>query len=113
MADARLFEMRTYHAAPGKITALHARFRDHTCRLFEKHGMTLLGFWSPAHPEEAEKRLVYLLVYPSQQHREQSWQAFRTDPEWARAKDESEKDGPLVEHIESVFLTPTDYSPVQ
>ena len=109
----RFFEMRTYYAAPGKMAALHARFRDHTCNLFAKHGMTIVGFWSPIDPAEAEKALVYLLAYPSQEARDKSWEAFRNDPDWQKARDESEKDGKLVEKIESVFLTPTDYSPTR
>src|SRR3954462_6596920 len=63
--DTRFFEMRTYHAAPGKMEALHARFRDHTCKLFAKHGITIIGFWTPADPKEAERTLIYLLAYPS------------------------------------------------
>ena len=109
----RFFEMRTYYAAPGKMTALHARFRDHTCKLFVRHGMTILGFWSPADPAEEENALVYLLAYPSREARDQSWDAFRNDPEWQKARDESERDGKLVAKIDSLFLNPTDYSPLR
>ena len=65
--DDRVFEMRIYHAAPGKMKALHARFRDHTCKLFKKHGMTLIGFWSPTDEKEAEKKMYYILAYPSKE----------------------------------------------
>ena len=109
-ADDRVFEMRTYYAHPGKMAALHARFRDHTCKLFEKHGMTLIGFWSPLDKTEAEGVMVYLLAYPSKEAADKSWKAFRADPDWLKAKGESEKDGPLVEKVESKYLTPTDYS---
>jgi NIPSNAP len=108
----QVYEMRVYYAPAGKMKALHARFRDHTCRLFQKHGMKLIGFWSPADGQEAEKKMIYLLAYPSREAAEKSWQAFREDPEWVQAKSESEKDGPLVEKIESVFLEATDYSPL-
>jgi hypothetical protein len=111
--DTRFFEMRTYHAAPGKMKALHARFRDHTCALFKKHGMTIVGFWSPADPAQAEKTLVYILAYPSKQAREESWKAFRADPDWQKVLKESEKDGKLVDRVDSLSLTPTDYSPIQ
>ncbi len=110
---ARFFEMRTYHAAPGKMPALHARFREHTIKLFEKHGMTVMGFWSPADPDEADKTLVYLLAYPSREAREASWKAFQEDPDWKAAKAASERDGKLVDRVESVYLNPTDYSPLQ
>jgi hypothetical protein len=109
-ADARVFELRTYYANPGKMAALHARFRDHTCKLFEKHGMTCVGFWSPIDPKESEEVLVYLLAYPSKEAADKAWKAFRDDPEWQKAKAESEKDGPLVKKAESKYLTPTDYS---
>ena len=112
-ADTRVFELRTYHAAPGKMAALHARFREHTCRIFHKHHLTVIGFWNPIDPEQKERTLVYLLAFPSKEAADKSWQAFRDDPEWKAAKEASEKDGRLVEKIESVYLTPTDYSPLK
>jgi hypothetical protein len=111
--DTRVFEMRTYYAAPGKMDALHARFRDHTCKLFIKHGMTLIGFWSPTDPKEAQQKMVYILAFPSKEAAEKSWKAFQNDPDWKAAKAASEKDGKLVDNVESVFLNPTDYSPVK
>ena len=109
-ADDRVFELRTYYAHPGKMDALHARFRDHTCKLFEKHGMTLIGFWKPLDAKEADEVMVYLLAYPSKEAADKAWAAFRKDPEWEKAKAESEKNGPLVKKVESKYLTPTDYS---
>jgi NIPSNAP len=109
----RVFELRTYHAAPGKMEALHARFRDHTCKLFRKHGMTIVGFWSPTKPEEAQKTLVYLLAFPSKEAADKSWKAFRDDPEWKAVRAESEKNGRLVDKVDSVYLNPTDYSPMK
>lgn len=109
-ANARVFELRTYTAAPGKMAALNARFRDHTCKLFEKHGMTNVGYWNPTDPKEAEKKLIYLLAFPSRDAAEKSWLAFRDDAEWKAAREASEKDGRLVDKVESVFLHATDYS---
>ena len=109
-ADTRVFELRTYYAHPGKMKALHARFRDHTCKLFEKHGMTLVGFWSPIDRGQAEEVMYYILAYPSKEAADQAWKAFRADPDWLQAKAASEKDGPLVSKVESVYLSPTDYS---
>ena len=111
--DNRVFEMRTYFAPPGKMKALHARFRDHTCKLFEKHGITIIGFWSPIDAKEAEKQVVYILAYPSKDAAEKSWAAFKKDPVWVKAKADSEKDGTLVDKVDSVFLNPTDYSPLK
>src|SRR5438132_10388752 len=96
-AEPRVFEMRTYYAAPGKMQALHTRFRDHTCKLFEKHGMTIIGFWSPIDAKEAETKLVYILAYPSKEAADKSWKAFRADPDWNTAREASEKDGKLVD----------------
>jgi hypothetical protein len=82
-----------------------------TRKLFEKHGMTIIGFWSPMDSKEAEKTLVYLLAYPSKEAADKSWKAFRDDPDWKAAKEASEKNGTLVEKVDSVYLNPTDYSP--
>jgi hypothetical protein len=111
--DKRVFELRTYYAYPGKMEALHTRFRDTTNKLFEKHGMTIIGFWSPIESKEAERKLIYILAFPSKEAADKSWQAFRDDPVWKTAKDASEKNGVLVEKVESVFLNPTDYSPLK
>src|SRR5207247_11211095 len=73
--DTRVFEMRTYYAPPGKMDALHARFRDHTCKLFKKHGMTIIGFWNPTDKEQAEKKLVCILAYPRQEAADRRWPA--------------------------------------
>ena len=111
--DTRVFEMRTYYAHPGTMSAMHARFRDHTGKLFEKHGMQMIGFWSPTDPKEAEQKMVYVLAFPSREAADRSWKAFREDPEWKSAKAASEKDGVLVQKVESVYLNPTDYSPLK
>ena len=108
----RVFELRTYTAAPGKLADLNARFRDHTCKLFEKHGMTNVGYWTPTDSKDAEK-LIYILAFPSREAAEKSWQAFRNDPQWKSARETSEKNGRLVEKVDSVFLKPTDYSPLK
>src|SRR6516164_965735 len=107
--DSRLFEMRTYYAAPGKLDALHARFRDHTLKLFEKHGMTNIGYWVPT--DNADNKLIYVLAFPDRDVREKAFKSFGADPDWQKAFKDSEKDGKLVTKIENVFLTATDYSP--
>ena len=108
----RAFEMRVYHAVPGRMEALHARFRDHTCDLFARHEIGIVGFWIPQDPTAASERLVYLLSYPDRQAADQSWQAFRDDPDWQAAKTASEEAGPIVDKVESEFLDPPDYSPL-
>ncbi len=109
----RVFEMRTYTTHPGRLDALHKRFREHTNSIFVKHGMSLIGYWTPAEGPEAENTLVYILAYPSMAAREASWKAFREDPNWMKAREESEADGKIVMKVDSVFLNPTDYSPIR
>jgi len=110
-ADTRCFEMRVYYAPEGKLDALHARFRDHTLKLFEKHGITNLGYFVPlgANPE---RKLVYFLAYPSLDARNASWKAFMADPDWQKAHKASEVSGKLVAKVESAYLSATDYSPL-
>jgi len=107
--DTRCYEMRVYYAAPGKLDELHARFRNHTCKLFEKHGMVNLGYWVPL--DNPDNKLVYILAYPSREAREKSWKEFAADSDWQAAHKASEINGKLVAKAESVFMTATDYSP--
>ena len=107
--DTRVFEMRTYYAAPGKLDALHSRFRDHTVGLFAKHGMTNVGYWTPI--ENPESKLVYVLAYPDKAAREASWKNFMADPDWQKAQKASEVDGKLVAKVEQSFMNATDFSP--
>lgn len=112
-AAPRVFELRTYTAAEGKLAALDARFREHTLKLFAKHGIVSLAYW---HPTDAEKgaatTLIYLVSYPSRETAVASWAAFHADPEWIAAKAASEQKagGSLTTSVKSVFLAPTDFS---
>ena len=109
--DTRCFEMRVYYAPEGKLDALHARFRDHTIKLFEKHGITNLGYFVPI-GDNPERKLVYFLAYPSLDARNASWKAFMADPDWVKAYKASEANGKLVAKVESAYLSATDYSPL-
>ena len=111
----RVFEMRTYTAAPGKFAALQTRFRDHTLRIFEKHGMQSIGYWVPADGPTAENTLVYILAHKDREAAKKSWAAFGADPEWQKVRTASmAPDGAsLTTKVESVFLNPTDYSPLK
>ncbi len=106
----RVFELRTYTAADGKLDALQARFRDHTVKLFEKHGMTNIGYWPPADAPLAANTLIYLLAHESRDAAKKSWDGFRADPDWAKARTASEVNGRLTTKVESVYLNPTDFS---
>jgi len=107
-----IYELRTYEAASGKMAALQARFRDHTVGLFNRHGMQIIGFWTYDHGGWSNV-LVYLLAFENMGDREAKFAAFRDDPDWQQAREESERDGPLTTRIRSELLSPTDYSPLQ
>lgn len=107
-----IHELRSYWAKPGKLPALHDRFAQHTNRLFIKHGITIVAFWTPDDTALLGD-LVYILGYPDRASRDVLFNAFAADPEWLAAKTASERDGSLVSKITSVLLTPTPYSPIQ
>ena len=107
--DTRLFELRTYHAQPGKLDKLMTRFREHTTKLFEKHGMTNIAYWVPV--ENKDNLLIYLLAYPDRAARDAAWAAFGADGEWRKVAAASEADGKLVAKADQLFLTSTAFSP--
>jgi len=109
----KVFELRTYTAPDGKLPNLQARFRDHTIRIFNKHDMTSVGYWIPQDAPLSQNTLVYVLAHPSREDAKKNWAAFQADPEWVKAKAESEKDGKIVEKAESVFMDPTDFSQIK
>jgi hypothetical protein len=109
----RTFELRTYTPARGKLTDLLARFHDHTLALFNKHGMTNIAYWLTTEADGKQPKLIYMLAHPSEAEGKQHFDNFRKDPVWVKAKAESEKNGPLTEKVESVYLKPTDYSPLR
>src|SRR5690606_12578778 len=92
----KVYELRTYTTHEGKLEDLHNRFRDHTNRLFEKHGMELVGYWVPMDDPEASNTLIYVLAHKSRDAAEKSFNAFRNDPEWQEAYRKSHENGPLV-----------------
>jgi heme-degrading monooxygenase HmoA len=108
-----VYELRTYTAAPGKLEALEARFKNHTMKLFEKHGMKNVMYWKPTDATKSQNTLIYLLWHKSEEAAKKSFDAFRKDPEWVQAKTESEKDGPLTVQggVQSQFLKTTEWSP--
>ena len=110
---AHVFEMRTYYTFPGRLDALHKRFRDHTRRMFEKHGMTNVGYWVPQDAPGHENTLVYVISHASREQAKANWAAFGADPEWKKISEASQVDGKIVERVESVFMDATDYSPLK
>ena len=108
-SDTRCYEMRTYFATPGKLDQLHARFRDNTMNLFQKHGMQNIGYWVPVN--NTNNTLVYLLAYPSREAGEASWKSFMADPDWKAVAKATEANGKIVTKVERIFLQRTDFSP--
>lgn len=111
-APPRLFELRTYTALPGRLPALHARFKDHTMKLFEKHGMKNGPYFVPTDEKLKDNTLIYVVTHASEEAAKKSWDDFVKDPEWIAARDASEKDGKIVSKVERVYMRPTEYSPV-
>jgi hypothetical protein len=109
----RVFEIRTYTAPEGKLEALHARFRDHTLRLFAKHGITSIGYFRPQDAPLSQNTLIYVLAHPSREAAKKNWAEFSADPEWQKVSADSQVDGRIVTKVESVFADPADYSPMK
>jgi hypothetical protein len=100
-----------YHAAPGKLPELLARFREHTVKIFEKHGMKSIAYWTPVEEPLSSNTLFYILQHPSREAAAANWKQFQDDPEWKRVQQQSEANGKLVEKVDSTFLVLTDFSP--
>lgn len=109
----KAFELRIYTATPGNLDSLHARFRDHTTRIFAKHGMEVVGYWTPTDEEKADDTLIYVLEHASREAADASWQAFIQDPEWQEVAVASNANGQILGGIEREYMVATDYSPMQ
>ena len=106
-----VYELRIYHVVPGKLDALLARFRDHTDKLFARHGMKSVAYWTPVDEPQKGVTLIYILQHPSRTAATENWKAFQDDPEWKSVKAKSEENGKLAEKIDSTFMSLTDFSP--
>ena len=106
-----VYELRVYHAAPGKLGDLHQRFRDHTIELFDRHGIKSVAYWTPLDEPDKSNTLIYILQHPSREAAAANWKSFQDDPEWKSVHEKSEVNGKLVEKVDSTFLTLTDFSP--
>lgn len=110
--SADVYELRTYTTNEDKLDNLHARFRDHTMRIFNRHGMKSVGYWVPTEKPKSQNTLIYVLKHTSPKSAEASWKAFRSDPEWQKVARESEVDGKILAKApESLFMDAADYSP--
>jgi len=110
LAQSPVYELRTYTAADGKLEALKARFKDHTLRIFKKHGMENIGYWVPQDPVLSKNTLIYILKHPGRAEAEKHWTDFQNDPEWKKVAADSEVSGKLVLKVERIWLDPTDFS---
>ena len=109
----RVYELRTYTAPDGKLEELHARFRNHTLRIFQKHGMSNVAYFKPQDAPLSQNTLIYLISHASREQAKLNWAAFGKDPEWQKVAQESQVNGKIVAKVESVFLDATDYSPMK
>jgi NIPSNAP len=110
-AATRVYELRVYHAVPGKLSDLLSRFRQHTIKIFDRHGMKSVAYWTPLDEPESSNTLIYILQHPSREAAAANWKSFQDDPEWRKVRDKSEANGKLVEKVDSTFLALTDFSP--
>ena len=109
----RVFELRTYTAPDGKLADLHARFRDHTMRIFKKHGIENIVYFAPQDAPLSQNTLIYVISHDSREQAKKNWAAFQADPEWVKVAADSQVNGRIVSKVESVFLDATDYSPIK
>ena len=109
-AQNKVYELRTYTCFEGKLDDLKKRFRDHTIRIFQRHGMESVGYWVPDDPEKSKTTLTYIISHASREQATKNWQDFRNDPEWKKVSSESEANGKIVQKVDFVFLNPTDFS---
>ena len=109
----KVFELRTYTAPDGKLPNLQARFRDHTIRIFNKHGMKSVSYWVPQDAPNKDNTLVYIISHDSREQAKKNWADFQADPEWKKVSAESQVDGRIVSGVVSVFMDATDYSPIK
>jgi len=112
-AQTRVYELRTYHCYDGKLEALKANFRDFDIRILKRHGIESIGYWVPQDPALASNTLIYMVVHPSRAEAEKNWAEFSKDPEFIKLAAESMKNGPIVQKVESLYLDPTDFSPLK
>jgi NIPSNAP len=109
----KVFELRTYTVPEGKLPDLQKRFRDHTRRIFDKHGMKSIGYWTPQDAPNSQNTLIYILEHPSREEAKKHWAEFQADPEWQKVSTESQVNGRIVSKVDSVFMEATDYSPIK
>jgi NIPSNAP len=112
-ASKHVYELRTYTAPEGKLGELHTRFRDHTIRIFNKHGMKSVIYMSPQDAPDSANTLIYVLEHPSREAAKKAWADFQADPEWVKVAADSQVNGRIVTKVVSVFADPTDYSPMK
>jgi NIPSNAP protein len=108
--QSHVYELRTYTTYEGKLDALKTRFRDHTNRIFKKHGIEPIGYWVPEDPEHSKNTLIYIVVHPSKEAADKNWKEFGDDPEWKKVAAESEASGKIVQKVDRVFMDPTEFS---
>jgi NIPSNAP len=110
-AAGAVYELRVYHASAGKLADLLTRFRDHTDKLFARHGMKSVAYWTPVDEPDKSNTLIYILYHPSREAAAANWKSFQDDSEWKSVKEKSEANGKLTDKIDSTFMALTDFSP--
>jgi len=106
-----VYELRVYHTAPGKLPDLLTRFREHTIKIFDQHGMKSIAYWIPTDEPDKSNTLIYILYHPSREAAAANWKSFQDDPNWKSVKEKSEANGKIVEKVDSTYMALADFSP--
>ena len=106
-----VYELRIYHTAPGKLPDLLTRFREHTIKIFDQHGMKSIAYWVPIDEPEKSNTLIYILYHPSREAAAANWKSLQDDPNWKSVKEKSEANGKIVEKVDSTFMSLANFSP--
>ena len=106
-----VYELRVYHTAPGKLRDLLARFREHTIKIFDQHGMKSVAYWIPTDEPGKSNTLIYILYHPSREAAAANWKSFQDDPNWKSVREKSEANGKIVEKVDSTYMALADFSP--
>jgi len=108
----RVFELRIYHAVPGKVPALETQFRETVSKLLAKHGLKSVGYWVPEAAPAWDNTFVYILAHTSREEAKKNWDAMFADP-GLQALLKSEQTDKLVEKVDSTYMRPSDFSPMK
>lgn len=108
----RAFELRVYHALPGKLPALESRFRDKTSKILVRHNLKVLGYWVSDDSSASGNEFIWVVAHSSWEEGKKNWEAMRADPEFQEVM-KAEQAERLVDKVDVTHLRSTDFSPMK